>query len=131
MAILRAVSKAIAGATSPDELFPRVCDAAIFGGHIQGAAILLADADKGLRFVAGAGDGLEELRALKRPADPEVVDRDNASGARLQADRPILANDLSSEERMKIWLEEATRDGIGAFVPIQRRGSSIDRKSVV
>src|ERR1700677_949030 len=70
LAILRSVSKAISGAASPAALFPAVCDAAILGGDIQCAAILLADPGKRVRFVAGAGDGLDGLRALNMPADP-------------------------------------------------------------
>jgi diguanylate cyclase (GGDEF)-like protein len=133
LAILSAVSKAISSAASPEELFPGVCEAATFGGHIQCAAILLADADLRLRFVAGAGEGLDGLRALNMPADAAPIGHNDESGSILQADRLIIANDLSSARsnglssarRMNIWLEEGRRDGLCAFVPILRRGSPV------
>ena len=68
MAILRAVSKAIAGATSPDELFPRVCDAAIFGG---GYHTNLRDVTSGTNGSCGtkctAGSGYDLVTGLGSP----------------------------------------------------------------
>ena len=69
-AALRAAGEAILRATSPEELFQAVCDAAVRDGKIGCAGVLLADAAEGLRLVAGAGEGLERLRALKLTVHP-------------------------------------------------------------
>ena len=52
------------------DLLQSVCDAAVGHGEIGCAALPLVDADGSLRQAAGAGEGLERLRALKLPADP-------------------------------------------------------------
>ena len=65
-----AVSEAITRATTPADLLQSVCDAAVGHGEIGCAGVLLVDADGSLRQAAGAGEGLERLRALKLPADP-------------------------------------------------------------
>ena len=69
-AALRAVSEAVLRATSPEDLFQRVCDAAVHDGKVGCAGVLLAEPDERLRLVAGAGEGLNRLRALKLPANP-------------------------------------------------------------
>ncbi|MGO4869775.1 MAG: EAL domain-containing protein [Roseiarcus sp.] len=69
-AALTAVSEAITRATTPADLLQSVCDAAVGHGEIGCAGVLLVDADGSLRQAAGAGEGLERLRALKLPADP-------------------------------------------------------------
>jgi len=73
-AALRAVSEAILRATSPEEIFQRVCEIAVHDGGAGCAGVLLADANEGLRLVAGAGEGLNKLRAVKLPVDPGSSD---------------------------------------------------------
>ncbi len=69
-AALRAVSEAVLRATSPEDLFQRVCDAAVHDGKVGCAGVLLAGPDEGLRLVAGAGEGLNKFRAFKLLANP-------------------------------------------------------------
>jgi hypothetical protein len=54
-AALSATNEAILRAKSEDELFQRVCDAAVFGGKLLGSCVLLAERENLLKFVAGAG----------------------------------------------------------------------------
>jgi diguanylate cyclase (GGDEF)-like protein len=68
-AALKAVSEAVLRARSPEELFQRVADAAVHPGAIGCAGVLIADSDNRLRLVAGAGEGLDRLRALQLPAE--------------------------------------------------------------
>ena len=59
---LSATNEAILRAKSEDELFQRVCDAAVFGGKFLGTGMLLADGSGRLRCVAGAGLGVDTLK---------------------------------------------------------------------
>ena len=73
-AALSATNEAILRATSEDELFQRVCDAAVFGGELLGTGVLLAEPEHRLRFVAGAGVGLDTLRATTSSTDDDSAD---------------------------------------------------------
>ena len=73
-AALSATNEAILRATSEDELFQRVCDAAVFGGELLGTGVLLTDHEHRLRFVAGAGAGLDTLREMTSSTDEHSAD---------------------------------------------------------
>ena len=103
-AALKAVSEAVLRATSPEELFQRVADAAVHPGAIGCAGVLLADPDNKLRLVAGAGEGLDRLRALRLSAGADGRPRDDS---------------------LRRWAQERARGGAAALMPIVRRGSSI------
>ena len=62
-AALSAANEAMLRATSEDELYQKVCDAAVRGGELLGAALLLAEQGDQLRFVAGAGTAVDTLRS--------------------------------------------------------------------
>ena len=53
-AALSATNEAILRADAPEELFKRVCDAAVFGGGFKSAGALLAQGDEWLHIVAAA-----------------------------------------------------------------------------
>ncbi|WP_158813874.1 GAF domain-containing protein [Methylocapsa sp. S129] len=119
-AILKAASEAVLRATSREELFQSVCDAAVLGGDIACVSVLLADPGAKLRFVAGAGDGVDALRALNLSADGV-----NPVGEAPRAGLPNVGEAYSADKRVQAWLEEGRRDGVSALVPILRRGSPI------
>ena len=50
-------------------MYQQVCDAALSGGNLIGAAILLNESGTNqLKFVAGAGNNIEQLRTVQFPA---------------------------------------------------------------
>ena len=68
-AALSATNEAILRTTATDELYQQVCDAALSGGNLIGAAILLHESGTNqLKFVAGAGNNIEQLRTVQFPA---------------------------------------------------------------
>lgn len=71
-AALKTAGEAIVRAASPEELFQAVCDAAVHCGLVGCAAVLLADVERGLRIVAGAGEDVDRLQALDGPAGSEL-----------------------------------------------------------
>lgn len=64
-AALSAINEAILYATSPDELYQKVCDAGFSSGDFVAVAVFLVEPDGcRLRFAAGSGDDIPRLRSI-------------------------------------------------------------------
>jgi diguanylate cyclase (GGDEF)-like protein len=126
-AALSATNEAILRATCEDELFQRVCDAAVFGGKLLGTGVLLAEPDHRLRFVAGAGVGTETLRGTTSSTDEDSEEGKGLAASAFRTGRPSVTNDYINDDRLRRWHGEARRIGArsAAAVPIKRNGSSI------
>jgi diguanylate cyclase (GGDEF)-like protein len=126
-AALSATNEAILRATSEDELFQRVCDAAVFGGKFLGTGVLLAEQDNRLRLVAGAGVGIDTLRAAPSSTDEHSAEGQGLAASAFRTGRPFVTNDYINDGRLRRWHAEASRIGArsAAAVPIRRHGSCI------
>ena len=127
-AALSATNEAILRANGPEELFQRVCDAAVFGGGFKSAGALLAEDDEWLRIVAAADIGGKAPPANLRisvSADSEYGR--GVAGTAFRAGRSCISNDYQNDERFQPWREESKGRGIGAAaaVPILKDGRSI------
>jgi diguanylate cyclase (GGDEF)-like protein len=126
-AALSATNAAILRATSEDDLFQRVCDAAVFGGKLLGTCVLLATPEKQLRFVAGAGAGADTLRATISSTDEHSDDGQGLAACAFRTGRSFVTNDYINDPRFRRWHETARRIGgrSAAAVPIKRSGSCV------
>jgi diguanylate cyclase (GGDEF)-like protein len=126
-AALSATNAAILRATSEDELFQRVCDAAVFGGKLLGTCVLMATPENQLRFVAGAGAGLDTLRGTLSSTDEHSDEGQGLAASAFRAGRPFVTDDYINDDRLRRWHGEATRIGArsAAAVPIRRCGSCV------
>jgi len=126
-AALSATNEAILRATSEDELFQRVCDAAVFGGELLGTGVLLADREHQLKFVAGAGAGLDTLRELTSTTDEHSAEGQGLAASAFRTGRPCVTNDYINDDRLRRWHAAARRIGSrsAAGVPIRRHGACI------
>ncbi len=126
-AALSATNEAILRAASEDELFQRVCDAAVFGGELLGTGVLVADQEHRLRFVAGAGAGLDTLRELTSSTEEHSADGQGLAASAFRTGRPCVTNDYINDDRLRRWHTAARRIGArsAAAVPIRRHGSCI------
>ena len=127
-AALSATNEAILRANGPDQLFQRVCDAAVFGGGFRSAGALLAEGDEWLRIVAAADIGGKTPPANLRisvSADSEYGR--GVAGTAFRAGRSCISNDYQNDERFQPWREESKGRGFGAAaaVPILKDGRSI------
>jgi diguanylate cyclase (GGDEF)-like protein len=127
-AALNATNEAILRASGPEELFQRVCDAAVYGGGFKSAGALLADSDEWLRIVATAVMGGKAPPANLRisvSADSEYGR--GVAGTAFRAGRSCISNDYQNDERFQPWRQESIGRGIGAAaaVPILKAGRSI------
>jgi diguanylate cyclase (GGDEF)-like protein len=123
-AALSATNEAILRATSEDELFQRVCDAAVFGGKLLGTGVLLAEPGNHLRFVAGAGAGIDLLRGTISSTDEHSDEGHGLAASAFRAGRSFVTNDYINDDRLRRWHVEARRIGArsAAAVPIKRNG---------
>jgi diguanylate cyclase (GGDEF)-like protein len=128
LAATNATNEAILRTQAEDELFQRVCDAAVDEGGFTTAATLLPDAEGWLQVVAISGhDGREPLTAVRISVDPNTPFGNGLAGTAFRTGRSCLANDFQSDERFRPWRERGVGTGLGALaaVPILRDGVSI------
>jgi GAF domain-containing protein len=127
-AALSATNEAILRTDAPEELFQRVCDAAVYGGEFKTAGTLLPQNDEWLRIVAVAGhDGKQPLSDLKISIRADSELGRGAAGTAFRTARSCISNDFQHDERFEPWRRDARGEGIGAVaaVPILRDGRSI------
>jgi diguanylate cyclase (GGDEF)-like protein len=126
-AVLSATNEAVLRATSQEDLFQRICYAAVHEGRFKGTGVLLADSDNALRYVAGTGGGLDLLRGSKICVDDGSVHGQGLAGVAFRTGRSCITNDYLDDERLRPWHEHARSNGIGAaaIVPITRHGTCI------
>jgi diguanylate cyclase (GGDEF)-like protein len=126
-AALGAANEAILRTSAQDELFQRVCDAAVQAG-IQFAMLLMPQQDGWLDCVASAG-----LEATAPPADLRIsVNADSErgqglSGVAFRTGKSCVCNDFQNDPRFKPWLSEGRASNVGAAaaVPLLQDDASI------
>jgi diguanylate cyclase (GGDEF)-like protein len=127
-AALSATNEAILRTTSADALYQQACAAALTGGGLLGAAVLLREpqCDR-LAFVAGAGDGIERLRHVEISVSGAVPTGRGMAGEAFRSGRPCVSNDFLNDVRGSAWREELDRSGVraAAAVPLIRGGQSV------
>jgi GAF domain-containing protein len=127
-AALNATNEAILKTDVQEELFQRVCDAAVHGGGFKSAAALLVAGDGWLRFVAVSGhDGGTPLSEIRISVDAASERGKGLAGPAFRTCRSCITNDFQNDERVRPWRENGGGGGIGAAaaVPILSNGSSI------
>ena len=127
-AALSATNEAILRTTAADELYQQVCDAALSGGNLIGAAILLHEScTNQLKFVAGAGNNIERLRTVQFPAAEALPAGQGIVGRAFRSAKPCISNDILNDIRSKAWHEGLSQSGVraAAALPLMRGGTSV------
>jgi GAF domain-containing protein len=127
-AALSATNEAILRATSEDELFQRVCDAAVFGGKLLGTGVLLAEPGNHLRFVAGAGAGIDLLRGTISSTDEHSDEGHGLAASAFRAGRSFVTNDYINDDRLRRWHVEARRIGARSAAVVLAQTRSSDQR---
>lgn len=128
LAATNATNEAILRTHAEDELFQRVCDAAVKEGGFKTAVALLPDDDSWLKVAAISGhDGREPLSAVRISVDPNTPFGNGLAGIAFRTGRSCIANDFQNDERLRPWREQGMGIGLGAMaaVPIRKDGASI------
>ena len=128
-ATLSATNEAIMHAKSAQDLYQRVCDAAVHGGKFRITTVLLPDEhSRWMRVTAVAGPEERYMReAIRLSVDPGVPEGQGQTGIACRTREACVTNDLLGDPRNVAWHEHARRIGVlsAASVPLVRNGRSI------
>jgi diguanylate cyclase (GGDEF)-like protein len=127
-AALSATNEAILRTGVQEELFQRVCDAAVHGGGFKSACALLIENDSWLRFVAATGNDTKvPLSEIRISVDANSELGQGLAGTAFRTCHSCISNDFQNDERFRPWRENGRSQGIGAAaaVPILKNGASI------
>jgi diguanylate cyclase (GGDEF)-like protein/PAS domain S-box-containing protein len=125
-AALSATNEAVLRAASPEELYQKVCDAAVDGGKFLTTAVLQPDADTAASatFVAVSGRALTSARGLKVSFAADTPEGRGLVGIAFRTGASCVSNDFLSDSRTAPWHAIARSFGIaaGAAIPLMRDG---------
>jgi diguanylate cyclase (GGDEF)-like protein/PAS domain S-box-containing protein len=127
-AALSATNEAIMHSKSPEELFERVCDAAVDGGKFMTAAVLVPDADTAfMKFLAVSGGAEKPLRESTISIDSSTAEGRGLVGTAFGTLTPCVSNDFLNDERTAPWHESSKKAGVkaAAAIPLARNGRAI------
>jgi two-component system, sensor histidine kinase and response regulator len=127
-AALSDTNEAIMRAATQDDLFQRVCQAAVEGGRLIGAMVCMPDEQAGrVRVMAVAGHQSEALRTAQSSIDLSTLQGAGLVGAAFSAQSPCISNDYLADPRLSPWHDMAQQAGIAAAaaLPLIQRGRTI------
>ena len=127
-AALSATNEAILHAQSPEDLYQKVCDAAVHGGKFILTGIALVDpGTPWAKMVALTGAGSDELRAARISVDGACVEGQGTVGEAYRSGRPCISNDYLNDARMRPWREKGKALGVAAAaaIPLLQSGRAI------
>jgi diguanylate cyclase (GGDEF)-like protein/PAS domain S-box-containing protein len=121
-AALSASNEAVIHSRSPDELFDKICRAAVEGAGFLGATVLLPTGDHSAEVAAHAGLDLLGRKSLVFPA--EHTARADLAVAAFRSKSPAVAHEFSTDERTAAWRTAAgpTRVASAGAFPLLRDG---------
>jgi GAF domain-containing protein len=106
-AALSATNEAILRTTSPEELYQEVCDAAVYGGKLNSATVLLARPGTMWMTVAATTGAKAADLQMRISIDPELPEGRGLVGIAFRTQQPCAANDFLSDSRTRPWRELA------------------------
>jgi GAF domain-containing protein len=125
-AALNATNEAILRSKSSSELYQKVCDAAVQGGHIRITAVLVPTASKSLE-VAAATSETGFIPQISISVDEASIHGHGLAGRAFRSVCPVVSNDVLHDETLKPWREHSLACGVAATlaVPIIQHEQSI------
>jgi PAS domain S-box-containing protein len=127
-AALSDTNEAIMRVASPEDLFQRVCEAAVHGGRLLAASICVPSENSAdARIIAVAGVGAEKLRDVRLSIDGATPEGRGLVGTAFRSQAPCISNDFLNDPRTAHWREVARQAEIAAGValPLIQHGRSI------
>lgn len=125
-AALNATNEAILRSASSSELYQRVCDAAVHGGHIRITAALFPNNTGSLDVVAATSE-TGFIPQISISVDEASVHGHGLAGRAYRSGHPVLSNDVLGDDTLTPWREHSIACGVGSTlaVPIVQRSRSI------
>jgi diguanylate cyclase (GGDEF)-like protein/PAS domain S-box-containing protein len=113
-AALSQTNKAILESTSREEMFSRICAAAVEVGKFMLAVIGMTDTDGIVRSVAHCGVASRYLDNLVIQADARTEEGRGPTGRAIRAGVPYICNDFHNDPNTTLWRKSAMENGIKA-----------------
>src|SRR3954453_18360825 len=109
-AALNATNEAILRSANSSELYQRVCDAAVHGGHIRITAVLFPNNTGSLDVVAATSE-TGFIPQISISVDEASVHGHGLAGRAYRSGRPALSNDVVCDETLNPWREHSIACG--------------------
>ena len=125
---ISATNEAILRAKTEQELYQRVCDAAVNNGKSAATVVLLAQPDSiWLKPVAGTGAIVEQILRAPFSIDAENVYGTGVCGRAFRTQNPAVNDDILNSTQGLPWHQTARETGVTACVavPLIKAGESI------
>jgi diguanylate cyclase (GGDEF)-like protein/PAS domain S-box-containing protein len=122
---LGALNEAILRARETEDLYRRVCDAAVESGQLFATKVLLVDpGSTWARVVASSGFPTEQAGDIHISVDPAVREGRGLFGTAYRTLEPCVSNDYCGDARTLPWHDKARHIGFAsvAAVPLIRDG---------
>ncbi|HEY2463291.1 MAG TPA: response regulator [Steroidobacteraceae bacterium] len=127
-AALSDTNEAIMRVSSAEDLYQRVCEAAVHGGRLKAASICVPREDEGdARVVAAAGENADTLRDVQISIDGSTAIGRGLVGTAFRSQSPCISNEFQNDSRTVHWHEAARQAGIaaGAALPLVLNGRTV------
>ncbi|HEX3398601.1 MAG TPA: response regulator [Steroidobacteraceae bacterium] len=127
-AALSDTNEAIMRVSSPEDLYQRVCEAAVHGGRLIAASVCVTpEHTTDAQIVAVAGSAAERFRDLQLSTDGSTPKGRGLVGTAFRAQAPCISNDFQGDARTADWHEAARQAGIAAAcaLPLVQHGRTI------
>jgi PAS domain S-box-containing protein len=127
-AALSDTNEAIMRVSSAEDLYQRVCEAAVHGGRLTAASICVPNETSGdAKVVAAAGEGADALRDARISIDSSTAVGRGLVGTAFRTQAPCISNDFQNDSRTVHWHEAARQTGIAAGValPLVQNGRTM------
>ncbi|OGP66594.1 MAG: hypothetical protein A2W27_08005 [Deltaproteobacteria bacterium RBG_16_44_11] len=125
-AALSATNETILHSKSPEELYQRVCNAAVDDGKFITTGVLLFDPETTwVRVAAASGDGGDRLREVRISLDESIPEGKGMVGTAFRTGKPCVSNDYLNDPVSLPWREIMKNVGAAAVIPLISGGQSI------
>ena len=126
-AAVSGINEAIMRAATPQELYQRVCDAAVGDGKLLGASVCVPDEQSKVVHIVAAGVSMDKLHDARVPIESLTLEGHGLIGSAFRLQQPCISNDYLNDERTSHWHSRAAPLGIasGAALPFIQRGRTM------
>jgi diguanylate cyclase (GGDEF)-like protein len=125
---ISATNEAILRAKTEQDLYQRICDAAVHSGKSVATIVLLAEPGSiWLKPVAGTGECVERITQSRFSIDPDNAYGNGVCGKAFRTQEPCINNDILNSDQGRPWREAGNETGVMACVavPLIKAGKSV------
>jgi diguanylate cyclase (GGDEF)-like protein len=125
---ISATNEAILRAKTEQDLYQRVCDAAVHSGKSIATVVFLAEPGSiWLKPVAGTGESIERITQSRFSIDPDNAYGNGVCGKAFRTQKPCINDDIQNSDQGRPWREVGNETGVMACVavPLIKAGNSV------